>query len=145
MVKTPSKRSHLTKTLICKSRVKNNIKQLKTNALINFKIKLDCVFDEMFIWLYVHTSAQKHLFHRKAHCWLETHGLQHKTSSSLSHHPEVQGLPHANCRCIQWLDNYCFLFSQVPNFLSPGQGSIIPQLFFGCFSAVFCRTLHSAL
>lgn len=35
------------------------------------------------------------------------------------------------------------LLSQVPNPPSPGQGSIILQLFFGCFSAVFCRTLHS--
>lgn len=28
------------------------------------------------------------------------------------------------------MDNYCFLLGQVPTFLSPGQGSIIPQLFF---------------
>lgn len=33
----------------------------------------------------------------------------------------------------------------MPNFPSPGQGSIIPQLCVGCFSAVLRRTPHSAL
>lgn len=66
-------------------------------------------------------------------------------SSSLSRRPQVHGLPRENCRCIQGLANYCILLIQVPNFPAPGQASIIPQPSFGCFSAVLCRTLHSAL
>lgn len=53
--------------------------------------------------------------------------------------PRSQKLPPESHRYIPWLDNYWILLSQVPNFPSPGQGSIIQELFFWLYLRSFVQ------
>lgn len=133
--------------LICKPRV-NTTQSSRNDCVSEFPNKTRwCVWwwNVYLIWINVHTSAPKYLFLRKGtllvrNTWTLTQSFFLTQSS-----PPGSWSSPGEGRCSPGLGNYCILLSQAPNFPAPGQGSIIPRLIVGCFSAVSCRTPHSAL